>query len=145
MKLHEAARAYLGVPFRHQGRNPAVALDCIGLLVVAGRDVGLPVDLYDRTDYGKDPVDGTLECHLTAAFGNPVARNPRSVSQLQPDDIVAMDYAGAIRHVGIVGEACGRLTLIHTSEGIVNRVTEHGIDAKWLGRIAAIYRPEIPA
>lgn len=35
-----AARACLGVPFRFQGRDPAIGLDCVGLVDFAYRAVG---------------------------------------------------------------------------------------------------------
>lgn len=137
MTLSEAARAYLGVPFRHQGRNPAVGLDCVGLLVVAGCAIGLPVELHDCHNYGRDPSDGLLDRHLASAFGAPVATMLR-------DDVVSIHYAGPARHVGIVGQVGDRLTLIHTSQGL-GKVVEHGIDAKWLGRVHRIYRPGVSA
>lgn len=130
--IHEAARTYLGVPFGHQGRNPAVSIDCIGLLVLAFRDAGLSVDAFDCADYGRDPHDGLLEWHLSAAFGSPV-------SGLQPDDVVAIAYGRPIRHVGIIGTDGERLTLIHTDSN-VGRVVEHGIDARWRRRIRRVYR-----
>lgn len=135
--LADAARAYLGVPFRHQGRNPAVGIDCIGLLVLACRDAGMPVDDFDRVNYARDPHDGLLEQHLQVAFGAPV-------SGLQPGDIVAMAYGRPVRHLGIVGQRDGALSLIHTSDAAsVKRVVEHGIDAKWRRRIKRVYR--VPA
>ncbi len=38
-----AARAYVGVPWRHQGRSRH-GIDCVRLLVCAARDLGIPVD-----------------------------------------------------------------------------------------------------
>lgn len=60
MRLDLAARAYLGVPFAHQGRSPAVGLDCIGLIVQAGLDGGHAFPAFDSTDYGRDPAHGLL-------------------------------------------------------------------------------------
>lgn len=124
---HLIARQYLGVPFRHQGRNPALGIDCIGLLIlVCGGSE------HDTT-YGREPHDGLLETHLRMAFGNPV-------SGMRPGDVAAIRWAGPVRHVGIVGEIDGALSLIHTSSG-VGRVVEHRLDAKWRKRIAGVYRP----
>jgi cell wall-associated NlpC family hydrolase len=44
------ARAYLGVPWRHQGRSLR-GLDCAGLVVLVARDLGLAD--YDATGYGR--------------------------------------------------------------------------------------------
>lgn len=45
-----AARRYLRAPFRHFGRTPA-GLDCVGLLLLAARDAGIPAD--DPGKYAK--------------------------------------------------------------------------------------------
>lgn len=134
MTLDEAARLFIGVPFRHQGRDPSIGIDCIGLTMVAGEMAGLPFKDWDSTDYGRDPAHGLLESRIAAA---PL----RSVSKedMQAGDIVTVDFKGATRHVGIVGQGPGYLTLIHTN-GMLKRVTEARIDAKWLNRISAVYR-----
>lgn len=54
--LLEAARAYVGVPFRHLGRS-RTGLDCVGLLLVAAADAGIPAEdpgAYDRGHRGWD-------------------------------------------------------------------------------------------
>lgn len=145
MRLDEAARRYIGVPFLHQGRNPAVGIDCIGLGQLACRDCGLVVP--DWTDYGRDPYNGLLEGRLSEIFGAPLP-----LSQMRPGDIVAIFYGGALRHVGIVGERdyAGEsyLMLIHT-DSRMGKVTEHRIDEGWMGRrrpaIGHVYRPQVIA
>jgi len=138
MRLDQAARQYLGVPFRHQGRNPSIAIDCVGLLVCAARDCGMADVLsHDSTAYGTDPAHGILEGHLQAAFGPALP-----VSAMQPGDVAAMFFEGAVRHVGVIAEHPDGLGLIHTNSG-VGHVTEARIDAKWLRRIAGVYRPAV--
>ena len=136
MRLDLAARAYLGVPFMHQGRNPSVGLDCIGLIVCAGLDGGYAFPAFDSTSYGRDPAHGLLEGHLLAALGPALP-----VSDRRAGDIAAIAYAGAVRHVGVIGDHPQGHSLIHTNTA-VGRVTEARIDQKWSGRIVAIYRPE---
>lgn len=46
----KAAKTYLGTTHIHQGRKPGVGLDCIGVIVCAGRAVGLRIE--DCTTYG---------------------------------------------------------------------------------------------
>ena len=134
MTVVDAARRYLGVPFLHQGRDPAVGIDCIGLGVLALRDCGITVE--DHTDYGRDPHDGLLEARVTAALGAPIPQDT-----MQPGDLVAIDYVGATRHLAIVGDYLyGGLSLIHT-DSMVGRVVEHRLDAKWERRIALVWRP----
>ena len=148
MTLAEAARRFLGVPFLHQGRDPVVGLDCIGLLAAAAREAGLTRYLvHDRQDYGRDPHGGLLEARLRACFGEPVAGSPVDLALLHEGDVLAMRFAGPVRHVGIVGVRDyegPQLTVIHTDNG-VGRVTEHRIDDKWRRRIALVFRPETDA
>lgn len=60
--IAEAARMLLGTPFRHQGRDPDVGLDCVGLVVAAHAAVGL--DLSGRTDYPRRPSADELRSAL---------------------------------------------------------------------------------
>lgn len=88
-------------------------------------------------DYGRDPHAGLLEQRMADVFGAPVA-------DMRPGDVVAIKYAGPIRHVGLIGEAevggVRYLTLIHTDSHL-GRVTEHRIDDRWARRIALVFRP----
>lgn len=133
-RLDVAARRYLGVPFLHQGRNPAIGIDCVGLLVLAARDCGLnDLAAHDLTSYARNPAKGELERRLRAALS--------PVSEPIPGDVVSISYHGQTRHVAIVGERNGRLTLIHTASN-VGRVVEHGLTDQWRSRITGIYRVE---
>lgn len=53
-EIVKAAETMLGLPFLHQGRNPDVGVDCVGLLVVMGRIIGYP-DLVDAEAYRRTP------------------------------------------------------------------------------------------
>lgn len=133
-RLDLAARRYLGVPFLHQGRDPSIGIDCVGLLVAAARDCGLQeLAAHDFASYGRDPSNGELEARLRAAFGGPVSCCPL------PGDVVSVDFKGQTRHVGVIGADGDRLTLIHTYKAPA-KVIEHGLDDKWRKRITGIYR-----
>jgi cell wall-associated NlpC family hydrolase len=57
-QLIEAARKYTGIRWRHQGRS-RMGMDCVGLLVLAGQDVGLPIKdfkAYARRSNGDDLI-----------------------------------------------------------------------------------------
>lgn len=43
---------YLGVPFKHLGRNPKIGIDCYGLLKCFFSDLG--IELFDIDDYKKN-------------------------------------------------------------------------------------------
>jgi hypothetical protein len=132
-RLDLAARKYVGTTFLHQGRNPEIGVDCVGLASVLVKDCGLHwLAEHDLTNYARNPNGGELERRMQAAFGPPV-------KELAPGCLVTIQFYGPTRHVGIVGEYNRRLTLIHAL-GVPPRVVEHGIDDKWLRRITGIYR-----
>jgi cell wall-associated NlpC family hydrolase len=143
IRLDLAARAYLKwgpdekpVPFLHQGRDPNVGIDCVGLLVLAARGCGLDeLTAHDISDYARDPARGELEARLRKAFGAPVR-------DLSPGCVVSIEFhKPATRHVAIVGEHPHGLSLIHTYKSPA-QVIEHGLDDKWRKRITGIYRME---
>lgn len=121
--LVRAARRYIGVPFRHQGRS-VLGLDCIGLVVCAARDIGLT--LRDRTDYPRDP-NGELPAELAA--------QTEPADSVRPGDLALMAFAGQPTHVAILAGD----TLIH-GYASVGRVVEHRIDARWRSRIVSVHR-----
>lgn len=127
----EIARSLLGVPWVHQGRNPTVGLDCAGLLIVAYGE-------SDEPDYGRDPQEGKLEAEITSRVGPPL----EGCEDIRAGDIVAMAYAGDIRHCGMVALGDdGRLNLIHTDSRL-GRLVEHPLDAKWMRRVRMVWRPD---
>lgn len=135
-RLDIAARHYLGVPFLHQGRDLRIGIDCVGLLVLAARDCELhSLAAHDFTEYQRNPSAQEFERRLRAALGEPASCCPL------PGDVVSIDFFGQTRHVGIVGEDSGCLTLIHTYNRPA-KVIEHGIDDRWRRRITGIYRVE---
>lgn len=132
-RLDLAARKYVGTTFLHQGRDPSVGVDCVGLASVLLKECGLhELASHDLTTYASNPNGGELERRMQAAFGAPV-------KELAPGCLVTIQFYGPTRHVAIVGEYNGRLTLIH-AYGRPPRVIEHGIDDKWRRRITGIYR-----
>lgn len=138
MRLDEAARRYIGVKFLHQGRNPGIGVDCVGLASVVAKDCGLHwLAEHDLTTYARNPNGGELERRMRAAFGPPVR-------ELLPGYLVTIDFYGQSRHVGIVSlMEDGRIGLIHAL-GSPPEVVEHGIDERWRRRISGIYRVEVP-
>jgi cell wall-associated NlpC family hydrolase len=131
----------LGVPFLHLGRDRN-GIDCVGLLAYAREYPARKLPAYPR-----DPLRGELEQQLDAILGPPVATSTGADTEqlraaLLPGDVVAMAYAGPIRHVGLVAQHPSypeALSLIHTDSRL-GYVTEHILDAKWLRRIRRVYR-----
>lgn len=131
------------VPFVHQGKTLA-GMDCVGGLCHALQYEG------DVPNYPRDPVNGELERELRALFGEPVFYRANLLTDrvvanadLRETDVVSMQYAGPVRHVGMIGNyepAPGELSLLHTSASI-GRVVEHILDEKWRRRIVGVWRP----
>lgn len=131
-----AARSYLGVPFRHQGRDRH-GLDCLGLLVCVARDCGLRKDGallsdWDETDYGHTPDAWRL--------WNGLHQLLQPVEFRQPGDVVLMRIDGAAQHLGLVGDYSGNdVSLIH-AYAPSRKVVEHRLDADWQNRIVQALR-----
>ena len=119
------ARAWVGVPFRHQGRSRS-GIDCIGLLRELAAAHGYTD--HDETGYSRLPFDGRMRAVLTQYLD--------SVSDLLAGDVVLMSFAGAETHVALYTE---RGTIIHAYQPR-GKVVEHRLDDKWRRRIVGIYR-----
>ena len=129
------------VPFLHQGRT-FDGIDCVGALAYAYDYQG------EIPAYPEDPVNGELERELQRIFGEPYLvidrMNPITTQEdLQPLDILSMQYKGPIRHVAMVVPHVnipGVFSVAHT-DAMLGRVTEHILDVKWLRRIVKVWRP----
>lgn len=123
-----AAREWLDVPYHHQGRVRS-GVDCVGLVVVVGRALGVFADNFDYTRYGRSPtgaLEQILDQHLQPLPG-PV-----------PGAVVSIRWWKSAHHLGVVGEHAGRLTLIH-SHHAARRVVEHTLDGRWQARVVSSY------
>lgn len=127
-EIQAALRPLVGTPFHHQGRQPGVGLDCIGVVVAVGRAVGMPIK--DRTDYGGQPVSGLLQRELDAQW----VRLP-GIKHARPGDILLMRFAREPQHVAVLTD---RRTIIHCYEHI-GYCCEHRLAGVWQARIVRAY------
>lgn len=125
-QLVEAARAYLGVPWRHQGRS-RMGLDCAGLIVLACQDCGIPV--VDLKAYTRHPWRDGLVRSLEANFG-------RVDEPAQPGDILLFRYTREPQHLAIATDR----GIIHSHLGVPG-VGENAMDKFWSDRLLGVYRP----
>jgi len=125
-EIIEAARAQIGTPFKHQGRIPGKALDCIGLAIVVARNW---YDIPDTDAYGRTPFRGLLEAGFDT---HPLLERTRS-----PDagNILLMRFGSYPQHVAI----CAGDTIIH-SYSTVGKVVEHRFSDVWRARTVCVYR-----
>lgn len=132
-QIVEQARSWIGTPYRHQGRQKGVAIDCIGFVWGVAAELGYRVDI--PSNYATDPSGNQviLGCERT------LIRQP--TNKLIPGDVVIMwgITRNEPQHFVIVGQSGGRLTLIHAFQKR-RRVVEHGWDEFWDRRVVACFR-----
>ena len=117
------ARAYLGVPWVHQGRSRA-GLDCGGLIVRVAQDLGLSA--FDVGAYGRQPDGKSLRRYLWAFGARPLA-------ELAPGAILLMRFVRFPQHLAIATER----GMIHTYAQ-AGGVVEHTL-GRWRARVVEAY------
>lgn len=121
----DAARAWLGTPFHHQGRAIEVGVDCAGVVVGVARALGIEVE--DVAGYGREPHRRLLEQQLE--------RQLLRVPAPKMGDVLLMRFAADPQHVAI----CAGETIIHAYSS-VGRCVEHRYADVWRRRTVAVYR-----
>lgn len=124
--LITTARTCLGTPFHHQGRLPGVGLDCIGLIVVALKAVG--IEVRDRTDYSPRPDGKSLIAALIDHGAVPK-------SEIEAGDILVFRYDNQPQHVAL---ATSDDSMIHAFAP-AGEVVETLIGDYWKRRLVGIY------
>lgn len=129
MRQVAIARSLLDTPWKHQGRDPAIGIDCAGMMLLA-------FEVSDPTTYGRHPHSGLFEQRCEHHLGPPVDDEPRVGDAV----LLGFGVRGPARHIGIIADYIyGGLSIIHT-DSIVGRVVEHPFDDKWRRRVRAVYR-----
>lgn len=126
MTLIEAARTFLGVPFRHQGRD-ILGIDCAGLVIASYRLCGTM--LPDVKGYGREPWKDGLRAAVELGLGQPIQ------AERQPGDVLLFRVRREPQHVAIVTDR----GMIHAYAD-VGRVVETSLDTRWIDRIVGHYR-----
>lgn len=124
------ARTYLGTPFQHQGRLKGVGLDCVGLLICLGKELGLFDSQLEYTGYRRRP-DGVL---LTELMNLHLGAKPDG-DLIKPADVLLIRVRQP-QHAVLVTDI-RPLTVIHA---VARGVVEHRFDERWQRRIMAVYR-----
>lgn len=123
------AREQLGVPFKHQGRLPGIALDCVGLVIVVFQKLGITIE--DVQGYARSPHGGVLEAQALAQTN--FVSIP--INAYREADVLLFRFYKATQHAAIV-----------TDHGIIHccadpgRVVEHGLGDNWHKRITHAFR-----
>jgi hypothetical protein len=135
-----AARKYVGTPFKHQGRIEGLAIDCVGLVLCAGEDLGLR-DLYgapflrsDYPDYSSQPTDRFVYDELVRrAILKPIG------AKLVAGNILGMRIPRLPCHAAIVTERDGMLYMIHAYDSGPRECAEHILSQAWRNRIVGAF------
>lgn len=125
-----AARGMVGTRWHHQGRKPGVALDCAGLVVCVGKQLGLLT--FDTVAYQRDSAAN----HFVRYFQQHGIERPRR--SLAPGCVVALHEARYPCHCGIVARQGKRLTLIH-AYARRRAVVEELLTLEWYVRIVGVF------
>jgi len=122
-EIINAARNYLGVRYKHQGRTK-FGLDCLGLVVRVAHDLSLSNE--DSTDYGSVPDGKRLMREMDARLD--------ITMDAKPGDVLLMRFDKNPQHLAIMTDK----GIIH-SYAQVRGVVEHGLDDEWAKRIVRSY------
>lgn len=112
-----AVRTCTGTRFRAQGRVPGLALDCVGVVLVAARAAGM--DDVQVPAYALGGDHGDVGRFL-------LANGCKSVAQALPGDVLVLAPGGWQRHFGVVTPA----GIVHAHAGL-GRIVEGPIDSGW--------------
>lgn len=133
LDIVNAARREKGTPFHHQGRATRMGIDCIGLLVMVARELGIPHQ--DETVYGREPSPEELRKGLEASGLVEIDPSDRQLGDVL---VFWIKNRERPRHVGIQTDLYGE-GLIHTYADVA-KVVEHALDGFWRRRIAWVWR-----
>lgn len=115
-----AARRWVGVPFRHQGRTRA-GVDCLGMVIGVAEEIGarVPARVREARGYERQPNAGELRAGLDALMV------PRARSGAGPGSVLLMAYGRTPQHLGVVTARRGEeLVVVHVTEKM-GRGVEH--------------------
>ncbi len=130
-----AARCWLGVPWRHQGRTRQ-GVDCAGLVVLVGRGLGLAD--YDTSAYGRRPEGQGFVQHFRAAMdGIPLLG-------AEPGDVLVFADAAYPCHCGFLTGKHGVPHLLH-AHALRRKVLEEPYAGEWLLKVKLAFRFRAPS
>ena len=130
-RIFLTARSCVGSPFRHQGRNPAQGLDCVGLIIYVSQVLGLNNfnQNFNLENYKRIPGKRAISRQAVQA-----GFREREKSRMQPGDVVILRIGKYLEHSAIISDR----GIIHACEKY-GRVVEHGLDTEWRSKIISAY------
>ena len=125
-----AARAYLGVPWRHQGRS-RLGLDCAGLVALVARDLGLSD--YDSTNYRRHAQGQAFVGHFRDRM------DQVAILEMAPGDVLLFADGAYPCHSAFLSERHGVPYLIH-AHASRRKVVEEAYAGDWPGKVKFCFR-----
>lgn len=133
-----AAETFIGSPWVHTGRDKRIGVDCVGLVIGVGADLGLTF-IGDRNHYQIVPND------VESEFLDFLIKN-----QFKPTDeiregnllLFKLGKARFPSHSAVIGS--GGKTMIHamnyrSRNGKLHRVVQHVYGQPWARRVHSIW------
>ena len=103
------AREWIGTPWQHQQRTKGQAVDCAGLIIGVGKNLGLLPEGFDINGYGRHP-DGTL-MSVCKEHMHEIAK-----TDMQPGDVLVVSIENDPQHMGFIADyRHGGLSFIHAA------------------------------
>jgi NlpC/P60 family putative phage cell wall peptidase len=139
--VEKQARLYVGTPFRHQGRIRGLAVDCVGLVLCVGEDLGLvdrvgkPFLRADYPDYAAQPTDSFVLEELRRRAISKLPGEP-----MEPGDILAIRVPSLPCHAAVVVDRAGCLYMIHAYNSGPRQCVEHILSSAWRGRAVGVFK-----
>lgn len=131
--LVAAATTWIGVPWRHLGRDRARGVDCVGLLIKCAHQIGVATD-FDTRNYGRRPVPTDF---LREMRGQLVQIQKREMAH---GDVGVFREPRHPCHVGILEvDNHGQRWIIH-AYAPHRKVTRDPLDGERLARLLMAFR-----
>jgi len=128
--VYSEARAWVGVPFAHQGRSRTTGVDCVGLVICVARELGLVPPDADENGYRRAPDGSMLDRCDEWMDRAPIAEA----------HVAAVRFSVAPQHLAfLVPHHHAGLAFVHALQRN-GRVVTHRVDDTWRGRIVQAYR-----
>jgi hypothetical protein len=116
-QIIEQARTWMGVPWRHQGRNRS-GIDCGGLVIQVAIELGLGTKAHDKEGYERLPTLYMLVTHCAKWMRQKLGEE---YNDRLPGDVVVMKPNASYpwpAHLGILSRLPnGELGMIHSYSG----------------------------
>lgn len=136
-RVVEAARRWIGTPYRHQASCRGAGTDCLGLLRGVWREV-LGAEPEEVPPYSMDWSEPSrIEALWQAAERHLI---PKNLDDEAPGDVLLfrMRDGSVAKHLGVAGRVGGDASFIHAYSG--HAVVESALSTPWRRRIVARFK-----